>query len=53
MEYTRAVHSFLTAGSSRGACVDFLSRRLVGIGHSMGGCCLYVDILTGVTGISG
>ncbi|KAF8351703.1 hypothetical protein F5887DRAFT_931961 [Amanita rubescens] len=35
-KYACAVHSFLTAGINEGAKVDFASRRLVGIGHSLG-----------------
>ncbi|KAG8899010.1 hypothetical protein FRB99_006977 [Tulasnella sp. 403] len=35
-EYGRALANFLSAGPTRGACVDFASRNLVGLGHSMG-----------------
>jgi len=35
--YARSVHRFLSAGLDRGARVDFRSRKLVGIGHSLGG----------------
>ncbi|KAI5121764.1 hypothetical protein M0805_009575 [Coniferiporia weirii] len=38
--YARASHEFLTAGTTRGAKVDFTKRRLVGIGHSMGAAAL-------------
>lgn len=34
-EYARAVHAFLT-GRGKGIPVDFSTRKLVGIGHSMG-----------------
>ncbi|KAI0080460.1 alpha/beta-hydrolase [Panus rudis PR-1116 ss-1] len=34
-EYARGIHSFLT-GQGQGVPVDFTSRNLVGIGHSMG-----------------
>ncbi|KAF8954108.1 Alpha/beta hydrolase fold-1 [Flammula alnicola] len=35
--YAHAVHRFLSAGLNHGARVDFRSRNLVGIGHSLGG----------------
>ncbi|KDQ62330.1 hypothetical protein JAAARDRAFT_149140 [Jaapia argillacea MUCL 33604] len=35
-KYARAVHHFLSAGPERGARVDFRSRNLFGIGHSLG-----------------
>lgn len=38
-EYARSVHSFL-AGLGKGIPVDFSTRSLVGIGHSMGGVAL-------------
>ena len=40
-EYARSVHDFLT-GQGKGIPVDFSSRKLVGIGHSMGAVALYV-----------
>lgn len=40
-EYARAVHVFLNGfGASAGADVDFWSRKLVGVGHSMGAVAL-------------
>ncbi|GLB40015.1 putative alpha/beta hydrolase family protein [Lyophyllum shimeji] len=38
-EYGRSIHAFLT-GFGTGVDVDFSTRRLVGIGHSMGATCL-------------
>jgi hypothetical protein len=38
-EYARSIHSFLS-GFGTGVDVDFKSRNLVGIGHSMGAVCL-------------
>jgi len=35
--YARSAHRFLSAGLDYGARVDFRSRKLVGIGHSLGG----------------
>jgi len=35
--YAQAIHHFLDAGPEYGAKVDFRSRRLYGIGHSLGG----------------
>ncbi|KDR74241.1 hypothetical protein GALMADRAFT_249994 [Galerina marginata CBS 339.88] len=35
-KYAQAVHRFLSAGPDHGACVDFRSRNLIGIGHSLG-----------------
>lgn len=40
-EYARSLHDFLT-GQGTGIPVDFSTRRLVGIGHSMGALSLYV-----------
>ena len=42
-EYGRCVNIFLT-GKGRGVDVDFSKRRLVAIGHSMGGAALCVPI---------
>src|ERR1700722_10081241 len=36
-KYAQGVHQFLSAGPERGACVDFRTRNMVGIGHSLGG----------------
>ncbi|KAF9460939.1 Alpha/beta hydrolase fold-1 [Collybia nuda] len=36
-KYARAVHHFLSGGPKHDARVDFRRRRLVGIGHSLGG----------------
>lgn len=36
------MHHFLSAGPNRGVKVDFRRRRLVGIGHSLGGNAMYV-----------
>ncbi|KAF8056928.1 Alpha/beta hydrolase fold-1 [Lyophyllum atratum] len=41
-EYSRSIHAFLT-GFGTGVDVDFSTRRLVGIGHSMGGSCLLMS----------
>lgn len=38
-EYGRSVHAFL-AGLGTGIPVDFNTRNLVGVGHSMGGVAL-------------
>ena len=43
-EYARTLHAFLT-GLGTGVDVDFSTRRLVGIGHSMGAVCLCVKPL--------
>ena len=51
-KYAHAVHSFLTAGINEGAQTDFGSRRLVGIGHSLGAnamCVLRLVIRTNLT----
>ncbi|KAF8154566.1 alpha/beta-hydrolase [Crassisporium funariophilum] len=40
-EYTRAVHAFLTAGTSRGAKVDFQKHKLVAAGHCLGALSLF------------
>ncbi|KAG6867691.1 hypothetical protein C0993_012326 [Termitomyces sp. T159_Od127] len=42
-EYARAIHTFLT-GFGTGVDVDFSTRRLVGIGHSMGAVCLLLSL---------
>ncbi|KAG6909417.1 hypothetical protein DXG01_000570 [Tephrocybe rancida] len=42
-EYARAIHAFLT-GFGTGVDVDFSTRRLVGIGHSMGAVCLLLSL---------
>jgi hypothetical protein len=42
-EYGRVIHAFLT-GFGTGVDVDFSTRRLVGIGHSMGAVGLYVHL---------
>jgi len=36
-KYAQAAHHFLSAGPHHGARVDFKTRNLVGIGHSLGG----------------
>ncbi|KIK55964.1 hypothetical protein GYMLUDRAFT_47432 [Collybiopsis luxurians FD-317 M1] len=36
-KYAQAIHHFLDAGPNHGAKVDFRTRRLYGIGHSLGG----------------
>ncbi|KAH8115696.1 Alpha/beta hydrolase fold-1 [Phellopilus nigrolimitatus] len=41
-KYATAVHRFLLAGPSKGAKVDFKSRNLVGIGHSLGGVAMTI-----------
>ncbi|EGO30149.1 hypothetical protein SERLADRAFT_341696, partial [Serpula lacrymans var. lacrymans S7.9] len=38
--YAQAVHRFLSAGLEHEARVDFRTQRLVGIGHSLGGCAI-------------
>ncbi|KAF8956585.1 alpha/beta-hydrolase [Flammula alnicola] len=40
-EYTRAAHSFLTAGPSRGARVDFRRRNIIAVGHCLGAIALF------------
>ncbi|KAG6901619.1 hypothetical protein C0995_009959 [Termitomyces sp. Mi166 len=42
-EYARAIYTFLT-GFGTGVDVDFSTRRLVGIGHSMGAVCLLLSL---------
>ncbi|KAG6853401.1 hypothetical protein C0991_004734 [Blastosporella zonata] len=42
-EYARAIYMFLT-GFGTGVDVDFSTRRLVGIGHSMGAVCLLLSL---------
>ncbi|KAG6810634.1 hypothetical protein H0H92_011039 [Tricholoma furcatifolium] len=42
-EYARAIHTFLT-GLGTGVNVDFSTRRLVGVGHSMGAVCLMLSL---------
>lgn len=44
-EYARAAHIFLTAGPREGAGVDFMKRKLIGIGHSFGAASLYVHVI--------
>ncbi|KAL0565216.1 hypothetical protein V5O48_016810 [Marasmius crinis-equi] len=41
-EYAKTAHIFLTAGSEKGARVDFSRRRLVGIGHSVGASAMFL-----------
>ncbi|KAL0948892.1 hypothetical protein HGRIS_009008 [Hohenbuehelia grisea] len=41
-KYARAAYRFLSAGPQQGAKVDFTSRNLVGIGHSLGGVAMTV-----------
>ncbi|KAG7095594.1 hypothetical protein E1B28_006324 [Marasmius oreades] len=41
-EYAKAAHIFLTAGTDKGARVDFSRRRLVGIGHSVGASAMFL-----------
>ncbi|KAJ7221415.1 Alpha/beta hydrolase fold-1 [Mycena pura] len=41
-EYGRATQRFLTAGPSAGAPVDFKSRKLIGISHSIGAVALFL-----------
>lgn len=41
-KYAIGVHHFLLAGCHHGAKVDFSKRRLVGIGHSLGGVAMSV-----------
>ncbi|KAJ6604984.1 Alpha/beta hydrolase fold-1 [Mycena sp. CBHHK59/15] len=41
-EYAKAVQRFLTAGPSTGAKVDFATRKLVGICHSVGAGALFL-----------
>jgi hypothetical protein len=51
-KYAHAVHSFLTTGINEGAQTNFASRRLVGIGHSLGAnamCVLRLVIPTYLT----
>jgi hypothetical protein len=40
-EYARAIYLVLN-GFGKGIDVDFMSRNLVGVGHSMGASALYV-----------
>ncbi|KAG6817019.1 hypothetical protein H0H87_000641 [Tephrocybe sp. NHM501043] len=42
-EYARAIHTFLT-GFGSGVDVDFSTRRLIGIGHSMGAASLILSL---------
>jgi hypothetical protein len=44
--YAQAAHHFLSAGPDNGARVDFYKRNLIGIGHSLGGCAMYVKDLS-------
>ncbi|TDL17663.1 alpha/beta-hydrolase [Rickenella mellea] len=41
-KYAFAVHRFLLAGTNKGAKVDFKSRRLIGVGHSLGGVAMTI-----------
>ena len=42
-EYARSTHAVL-AGLGTGIDVDFRTRRLVGVGHSMGAAAVYVHL---------
>jgi hypothetical protein len=42
-KYAQAVHHFLSAGPDHGARVDFKTRNLVGIGHSLGSVSMCVS----------
>lgn len=45
-EYARSIHAFL-AGLGTGVNVDFSTRNLVGVGHSMGATTMYAAALVG------
>ena len=57
-KYAQCAHRFLSAGPEAGAGVDFRERKLVGVGHSLGGNALYVLLVldrstTRLSGFSG
>ncbi|KII93753.1 hypothetical protein PLICRDRAFT_403847 [Plicaturopsis crispa FD-325 SS-3] len=41
-QHARAAHAFLTADASQGARIDFSTRKIVGIGHSIGAAALFL-----------